>query len=461
MKAALTLLLLFLGCSSEHDYIPKHNKHQVDTAPQTIFYEDTGSLDTANPTEVTTPPYTDSPVDNRLPKIRVFPSAIDIGPIERECSESTELTIRSVGKKPLVIDSIEWSNLAAQDVQSSPFPASIELEPGEEITIDYEYTETNGINDFARLFIRSNAINDPYVVVDQNFRGNDYPIQIDSHLGSENYRADVLFVIDNSCSMAEEQTALSDNAVKFASPLLASEVDFQIGVITTDSPALRGPIITPGTGDIVGELQTQFLAGVGGYAYETGMEMAYQATGALPSGGSFSWLSGILREDSFLTIVFVTDEPGDDAKTVIEYSDWFQSLYGPDRLSIFSVVNDIDPDEAKDTAADPFPYCYARYAPRYVELSMLNPGSTLNICGAWGDGLTMIAESSFEPILEFEMSRTPVDPDSIIVTIDGIIAPPGQWTYDNSSGNKIVFSRENAPTGEDFVQIEYEYLACR
>ena len=73
----------------------------------------------------------------------------------------------------------------------------------------------------------------------------------------------------------------------------------------------------------------------------------------------------------------------------------------------------------------------------------------------------MIAESSYDPIIEFEMSRTPIEPDQIIVTIDGRVSPPSDWEYDGTAGNKIVFDRAAAPTGEDVVQIEYDYLVCR
>ena len=458
MRALTFLILFFTSCSSEQDFRGREKANPVDTHASVIDVTDSTCPDSGGAT-VTTPPYEDPPLGGH-PRIRVFPNAIEVGPTDRECEATTKVRVRSVGQKPLIIESIEWSSLGAPDVVASHPPDAI-LAPGDELVFEYQQIENDGIDDFARLFIRSNAVNDPYIVMDQNFRANDYPTQIDTHAGVEKYKADVLFVIDNSCSMSEEQTDLSSNAVKFASPLLVSDIDFQIGVITTDSATLRGPIVTPATPDIVGELQSQFLAGTSGSPYEIGMEMAFQATGGGPGPfGAFSWDTGVLREDSFLTIVFVTDEPGDDARTVLEYSDWFQSLYGEDKLSVFSVINPDDP-AIPDTATGNKDRCAALYAPRYVELSMLNPGGILNVCESWGEGLTMIAESSYDPIIEFEMSRTPITPDQIIVTIDGRVSPPSDWEYDGTAGNKIVFDRAAAPTGEDVVQIEYDYLVCR
>lgn len=46
--------------------------------------------------------------------------------------------------------------------------------------------------------------------------------------------ADILFVVDNSGTMEEEITALKNNIERFVTQLSASELDFQVGIITTD-----------------------------------------------------------------------------------------------------------------------------------------------------------------------------------------------------------------------------------
>ena len=58
----------------------------------------------------------------------------------------------------------------------------------------------------------------------------------------------------------------------------ASGVDYNIGLITTDSYDLVGPIITPATVDPVAELVTQVDSiGVGGSANEIGIYQSYYA----------------------------------------------------------------------------------------------------------------------------------------------------------------------------------------
>ena len=46
---------------------------------------------------------------------------------------------------------------------------------------------------------------------------------------------DVLWVVDNSDSMDEEQNALGFNFIEFINELTASQVDYHIGVISTDT----------------------------------------------------------------------------------------------------------------------------------------------------------------------------------------------------------------------------------
>ena len=49
---------------------------------------------------------------------------------------------------------------------------------------------------------------------------------------------DMLFVIDNSGSMQQEQKALADNFSTFIDNFLEKNIDFKIGIITTDGEAV-------------------------------------------------------------------------------------------------------------------------------------------------------------------------------------------------------------------------------
>jgi hypothetical protein len=154
---------------------------------------------------------------------------------------------------------------------------------------------------------------------------------------------DILFVIDNSGSMAEEQESLAQNFQRFMAVVETSAVNsVHIGVVSTDmgaggyaiggcstrgdegslqsqprSPDCQGPdgafiqhIVEPSgsiTRNYEGELGDVFSCiarlGTDGCGFEQPLESMYRALdGTNPKN------AGFLREDAYLLVVFITDE---------------------------------------------------------------------------------------------------------------------------------------------------------
>ena len=69
---------------------------------------------------------------------------------------------------------------------------------------------------------------------------------------------DILMVVDDSCSMDPYQARLGSNFETFISYFIEADVDYQIGVVTTDvmdprkSGKIQGEIITPETSNPAG-----------------------------------------------------------------------------------------------------------------------------------------------------------------------------------------------------------------
>ncbi|MCA2980190.1 MAG: hypothetical protein INH37_18120, partial [Myxococcaceae bacterium] len=72
-------------------------------------------------------------------------------------------------------------------------------------------------------------------VVTLTGRGDTMGFNTDTFSQDSRPKADILLVIDNSCSMSEEQTALAMNFNSFIQYAVTSQVDFQIAVTTTDA----------------------------------------------------------------------------------------------------------------------------------------------------------------------------------------------------------------------------------
>jgi hypothetical protein len=141
---------------------------------------------------------------------------------------------------------------------------------------------------------------------------------------------DILFVVDNSQSMGEEQTKLRNNFRRFIEELLTKDVsDFQLGVITTDMDQLFNPdgwgrlvqgdpstpkIITSSltTTQIIEAFTKNANVGELGSNFEKPLEAIRSALDPDPKYGG--WINnergnkGFLREGALLAIIIISDE---------------------------------------------------------------------------------------------------------------------------------------------------------
>ncbi|MCB9638830.1 MAG: VWA domain-containing protein [Myxococcales bacterium] len=161
----------------------------------------------------------------------------------------------------------------------------------------------------------------------QSLPNNTYIIPDDVGSQSASKGVDILFVIDNSGSMAEEQVKLRNNFKNFIERLTNADVtDFQLGIITTDmdetfNPTGWGRLVQadPNTPKIVSSSLTASQiteaftknANVGtlGSNFERHLEAVQTALSPSSAGGfADTDNKGFLREGALLAIIFVTDE---------------------------------------------------------------------------------------------------------------------------------------------------------
>ena len=166
---------------------------------------------------------------------------------------------------------------------------------------------------------------------------NSYPLQslpnntyiVPEDVGSQgaDKGVDILFLIDSSGSMAEEQTKLRNNFERFIQELLNKDVkDFQIGILTTDMDKVFNPngwgrivqadpntpkIITSSltTKQIVDAFTKNAAVGTKGSNFERHFEAIQAALSKSASGGFVDTDNkGFLREGSLLAIIIISDE---------------------------------------------------------------------------------------------------------------------------------------------------------
>lgn len=415
-------LLLATGCIQEYDI---YKDIEPPVAPDVV--ETDVPKDPTLPVEEPEEPYA---------MILVEPFDHDFGYLEVGCTETYDVVVSSTGTAPLVIEDLWYIN--SLDISmTSKHKLPIVLEPGEQTIFSFEYAEDDTFIDVGRLYIYSNALGFPEVMISHGGQGVVSGEQIDVYEQGGESKSDILFVIDNSCSMSNEQNNLATNSALFVDELLMSGVDFQIAVVTTDNPSIRGGIITNSTPDVYSELSDAIVAGTVGSAIEEGQEMAKKAL-----EGDLHPSSGFQRTDAFLSVIIVSDEDDFSVSSDAEYYDFFFYLKDPGLFAFNSVVS-------TDSL------CPSQVGARYMAQSALLGGVSLSACAEdWGSSASILAESSFIPNIYFPLSDDPYN-DVVEVFINGIPITEG-WVYVPAT-NTVTFDVEYAPDEGQLVQISYDY----
>jgi len=124
---------------------------------------------------------------------------------------------------------------------------------------------------------------------------------------------DILWVIDDSGSMETNQSRVAEGFEAFAVGLESTNIDFHLGVITTDMDRenpdaghLIGdpPYLTP-EDDYLALFQERVQVGIEGSGKEKGLSAALEA---LTEPTISSYNEGFLREDAVVSVIFVSDE---------------------------------------------------------------------------------------------------------------------------------------------------------
>jgi len=149
--------------------------------------------------------------------------------------------------------------------------------------------------------------------------------------------ADILLVLDNSCSMGPEQAVISQAIPDVLDELEASGVDYHLGVTSTDLDraydGASGALVDVdgerwverSTVDKVGVFERMVSLGTNGAGTEQGLGAAYLALEDLAATTN----AGFQREEAQLAVIVVSDEPDltrPSVVTDVDFVDWFETL---------------------------------------------------------------------------------------------------------------------------------------
>lgn len=255
---------------------------------------------------------------------------------------------------------------------------------------------------------------------------------------------DILFVIDDSGSMGDDQRILADNFDLFIeSAFLSSpDVDVRIGVTTTDILSqgaadgylLGAPaILRSGSPSLTADFQQRALVGTSGSGWEHGLEAMLRALDG--RNGGFP------RRNAALSVVIVSDEDDggtQDSSVPRSTSSYVQHLNAL-KAGSFSGASVLVNLVVQPNAS-----------PRYTAVADAFDGVILDISSEdWGQNLGTIGAATVGLARLLRLENRPVD-STIVVTIDGV--PTTDFSVDQ--GAQAIVLDEDPPAGAEIV-VEY------
>jgi hypothetical protein len=262
-------------------------------------------------------------------------------------------------------------------------------------------------------------------------------------------KLDILWVIDNSGSMADEQKALGENFDAFIKEFVNKGIDFQMAVTTTDTSRGRaGKVYRDSmdrlTSDKLKEDKNQFMkdfaylvkVGTRGSGYEKGI----QASEVFSDRFANSWM----RKDAYFTIVYMSDEEDQSSKSVPAHLKQIQKWKDNNGLiKAFSIVDMVTNRRSGGIS---------RGYERYNEITTLTGGKVASIKSDFHTTLLEMGEQIADLTEQFPLSKSPYNDANIEIYVDGNLN--SSWSYDNSS-NSIKFDIYSIPAAGAKIEIRY------
>lgn len=309
----------------------------------------------------------------------------------------------------------------------------------------------------------------------------------DTWTQADNDRVDILFVVDDSQTMLEEQTTLAAGFQAFASRLDDSGTRFHLGVISTTFEYTnpdRGKLLTTPDDDRLfltwedTDYATAFplraQVGTSGSDFEKGLDAAAYALSPVVA---LDVNTGFSRPEARLLLVFVSDEEdcsdggalGTDFETdgdicyqnrdqlvpVEEFVAQFRDLRDDPEDVIASAIIGQDEngcDTNGDNQVDAFE------SERYAEVARLTGGLIGNLCdGDWSNVMGDLGLNATGVFTSFQLSNAAI-PDTLEVTVDGVAQELGvAYTYEPETWY-IHFEPDHVPPRESVIVANYTVL---
>jgi hypothetical protein len=253
-------------------------------------------------------------------------------------------------------------------------------------------------------------------------------VWVDTYAQQSASKVDVLWVVDNSGSMASHQENLARNFQAFIELFSRNSVDYRLAVTTTDIFRDQGqfkgtPKILSPSADVAQRFAQNIRVGTSGSPYEAGLEAAQLAIErqAQANAPKLAQIQGcqdqcttaqciqdcpgkfpidFLRPDAYLYLIFVSDEEDKSPHDVRYYWRAYETALGVGNDGVVSAAAIVG------TLAQNL--CPATLGSRYLQTVELTGGEKGSICDAdFSVTLRRLATSAVGLRRKFALSRAP------------------------------------------------------
>ena len=265
---------------------------------------------------------------------------------------------------------------------------------------------------------------------------------------------DILWVIDDSGSMEDNQIKLANGFNDFIENFAGLSIEFKMAVITTTHSYDRGKklnskFLKNNKQGFIEDFKATVKVGTGGSGNEIGLRKSEEFLSGNPN-----WIN----TDNYLVIIFLSDEDDHGAGSVRSYVDWIarEKEGGLESVQIYSIVT---MEDVRHLNLDRNRINYREKGTRYIEAARMTGGKSTDIdTGSFGSILNSISRNVVKLIKRphFKLKEI-LDANRINdveVFINGNQLNDNSWIF-SSKSNSIRLVDSSAVSDGSKVKITY------
>ncbi|MEE2751540.1 MAG: choice-of-anchor D domain-containing protein [Myxococcota bacterium] len=382
-----------------------------------------------------------------VPELKVSPDPYDFGTTYVGCPHNGDMALTNIGTSPLQIFEVGQVGDGFTLSHSLTFPHV--LAPAESVMVSMEFNpEIEDVYSSTLAVVSNEPMGTR--MAEQGGEGK-FAAEFSDHWELlEDPPSDIVFMVDQSCSMYDDAARLAQNFSSFIGSLDTYTQNWHVMVANGDDGCNSTGVLTSNTSGYQHLFSQAVQSGGGGYT-ESLLTVARNMTENTDPG---ECNQNFLRPNAMLHIIMVSDEPEQSGGSWDSYVNEIIAKKGNASLVRLSAI-----------AGDYPNGCSTAWAGSgYYEAVNYTGGEFLSICStSWTGYMASLAHASIN------QDVFPLSAPAVESTIEVWVTPAGgpntapiqqmvNWHYDASTAS-VVFDSD-IPEGGEMVDIDYAVLAA-